>query len=101
MTYCLTSCPGLRELPSAQQPSRPPRQMPRSTRGWVRVGREYEPEAVGPCRAFHAPQLHYLLMWCGGTNVDDCAVLSCPQYEVMNTETAFKMCAAGKGGGFR
>ena len=75
--------------------SHPPRQMPRLTRGWVRVGREYAPESVNCAAAFMAPQIHFLMMWSGGTSQDDCRVLSCPQYERMNTDTAFKMSAAG------
>ena len=78
--------------------SHPPRQMPRLTRGWVRVGREYAPESVNCAAAFMAPQIHFLMMWSGGTSQDDCRVLSCPQYERMNTDTAFKMSAAGGSG---
>ena len=70
--------------------------MPRLTKGWVRVGREYAPENVNHATTFQAPQVHYLLMWCGGSSEDDCRVLSCPRYEKMNKETAFRMCAAGE-----
>ena len=69
--------------------------MPRLTRGWVRVGREYAPESVNCAAAFMSPQIHFLMMWGGGTSQDDCRVLSCPQYERMCTDTAFKMSAAG------
>ena len=61
----------------------------------MRVGKELAPEYVNFCPVFKAPQLHYLLMWSGGTSLDECRVLSCPGYERMNTDTAFKMCAAG------
>ena len=70
--------------------------MPRLTRGWVRVGREYAPESVNCAAAFMSPQIHFLMMWSGGTSQDDCRVLSCPQYDRMNTDTAFKMSAAGE-----
>ena len=48
--------------------------MPRLTRGWVRVGHEYAPESVNCAAAFMAPQIHFLMMWSGGTSQDDCRV---------------------------
>ena len=42
--------------------------MPRLTRGWVRVGHEYAPESVNCAAAFMAPQIHFLMMWSGGTS---------------------------------
>ena len=75
-------------------------QVPRSQSGWVQKGKELDPESVNFCATFKAPQLKYLLLWRGDRDVENNCVMSCPQYEKMSGETAFRLCAAGRGRGF-
>ena len=72
-------------------------QVPRSQSGWVQKGKELDPESVNFCATFKAPQLKYLLLWRGDRDVENNCVMSCPQYEKMSGETAFRLCAAGRG----
>ena len=72
-------------------------QVPRSQSGWVQKGKELDPESVNFCATFKAPQLKFLLLWRGDRDVENNCVMSCPQYERMSGESAFRMCAAGRG----
>ena len=72
-------------------------QVPRSQSGWVQKGKELDPESVNFCATFKAPQLKFLLLWRGDRDVENNCVMSCPQYERMSGETAFRLCAAGRG----
>ena len=72
-------------------------QVPRSQSGWVQKGKELDPESVNFCATFKAPQLKFLLLWRGDRDVENNCVMSCPQYEKMSGESAFRMCAAGRG----
>ena len=72
-------------------------QVPRSQSGWVQKGKELDPESVNFCATFKAPQLKFLLLWRGDRDVENNCVMSCPQYEKMSGETAFRLCAAGRG----
>ena len=68
-------------------------EVPRSQSGWIQKGKELDPASVNFCRTFKAPQLKFLLMWRGDSDVDKCCVMSCPQYDVMSGASAFRMCA--------
>ena len=71
-------------------------QVPRSQSGWVQKGKELDPESVNFCATFKAPQLKYLLLWRGDKDVANNCVMSCPQYEKMTGESAFRMCARSR-----
>ena len=72
-------------------------QVPRSHSGWIPEGKELDPAAVQFCATFKSPMVHFLLMWCGGSRLEDNKVLSCVEYMKMNATTAHGMCAAGQG----
>ena len=72
-----------------------PREVPRSTSGWIQKGKELDPAYVNFCRTFKAPQAKFLMMWAGDHDVDQCGVLSCVRYEKMTGATAKELCAAG------
>ena len=72
-------------------------EVPRSSKGWQLAGHELDAGAVAPNPRYKAPQAKALILWCGGPSVDDCKILSCVPYTMMNGPTAIWMCRRGAG----